>query len=243
MRRRRPWVRSKLAVSLDGRTALANGQSQWLTGAAARRDVHAWRARSSAVMTGVGTVLADDPRLTARGDAAGIRLLQPKRVILDSRLRTPPTAKVFGADGEAGEGGEGSDGRDAGDGGAAGEVIIFSGAAAVRRRHALERAGARIETVAADPRCDLAAVLARLAALEINTVWVEAGPTLSGALVAAGLADELVIYLAPCLLGHSARGLFELPVLTSLDQRYGLDIDDVARIGEDLRIVARPRGR
>ena len=222
MRRGRPWIRLKLAASLDGRAALANGQSQWLTGEAARRDVHSWRARSSAVLTGIGTVLADDPRLTARADDVGIRVLQPKRVILDSNLRTPPSAKLFN------EGGE---------------VIVFTGEGGGDRRRLLERAGARIETVALSPRCDLAAVVARLAALEQNSVWVEAGPTLSGALLAAGLVDELILYFAPCLLGNSARGLFELPVLTNLDERYGLVIDDVARIGDDLCIRARVDSR
>jgi diaminohydroxyphosphoribosylaminopyrimidine deaminase/5-amino-6-(5-phosphoribosylamino)uracil reductase len=225
MRRGRPWMRAKLAASLDGRTALANGQSQWLTGDAARRDVHAWRARSSAVMTGIGTVLADDPRLTARGDDNGIRVLQPKRIVVDSNLRTPPAARLFP------EGGE---------------IIVFAGAAAAaddRRRRALEQAGAKIETVAASPRCDLAQVVARLAALEINSVWIEAGPTLSGALLAAGLVDELVLYFAPCLLGNSARGMFELPVLQGLDERYGLIVDGVLRIGDDFRVQARLRGR
>ena len=104
-------------------------------------------------------------------------------------------------------------------------------------------AGARIETVAASPRCDLAQVVTRLGALEINSVWVEAGPTLSGALLAAGLVDELVLYYAPCVLGSSARGMFELPLLTSLDERHGLVVDDVARIGDDLRVRARVEGR
>jgi diaminohydroxyphosphoribosylaminopyrimidine deaminase/5-amino-6-(5-phosphoribosylamino)uracil reductase len=225
MRRGRPWMRLKLAASLDGRTALANGRSQWLTGDAARRDVHAWRARSSAVMTGIGTVLADDPRLTARGDDIGIRVLPPKRIVVDSNLRMPPAAKLLP------EGGE---------------VIVFAGATAARdvvRRQALEAAGATIETVAATPRCDLAQVVARLAVLEINSVWIEAGPTLSGALLAQGLVDEVILYFAPCLLGNSARGMFDLPVLTSLDERYGLIVDDVVRIGDDFRVQARVEGR
>ena len=227
MRRGRPWVRVKLAASLDGRTALANGRSQWLTGEAARRDVHAWRARSSAVMTGIGTVLADDPELTARTGELGIRVLQPRRIVVDSRLRTPPAAKLFAAP-------------------AGGEAIVFAGATAAgdeRRRSALERVGARVEAVAASPHCDLAAVVARLGALEINSVWVEAGPTLSGALLAAGLVDELILYYAPCLLGDSARGMFALPEVSRLEERYGLVVDDVDRIGDDFRIRARIEGR
>jgi diaminohydroxyphosphoribosylaminopyrimidine deaminase/5-amino-6-(5-phosphoribosylamino)uracil reductase len=233
MRRGRPWLRVKLAASLDGRTALANGSSRWLTGEAARSDVHAWRARSSAILTGIGTVLADDPELTARPGELGIRVLQPKRVVVDSQLRTPPAARLL-----AGGAGAGAS--------AGGDAIVFAGAEAagrVERRRALERAGARIETVAASPRCDLVEVVARLGALEINSVWVEAGPTLSGALLAAGLVDELILYYAPCALGNSARGMFELPLLTSLDERYRLGVDDVLRIGDDFRVRARVEGR
>lgn len=223
MQRGRPWIRCKMAASLDGRTALANGRSQWITGEAARRDVHHWRACSSAVMTGIGTLLADDPRLTARIDDDELLVHQPWRVIVDSQLRTPAAAKALAGPGER---------------------LIFAGAAASAGKPsllaALERAGARIETVAAAPHCDLAAVVARLAALEINSVWVEAGPTLAGAMLTAGLVDEIVLYLAPCLLGQTARGLFDLPVLDSLDQRFRLAFDDCRRIGDDLRLIARP---
>ena len=234
MRRGRPWVRCKLAASLDGRTALANGQSQWITGAAARRDVHCWRAKSSAVMTGIGTVLADNPALTARPGDLGIDVLAPKRIVVDARLATPPTARVLAPDGE---------------------VIVFAvepqDAAARDRRRALEARGARVETVPAEAaaddaaalRCDLVAVAERLGRLGINSVWLESGPVLAGAMLARGLVDELVLYLAPSLLGSSARGLFELPPLESLDARYRLAFDDVRRIGEDLRIVARPEPR
>lgn len=220
--RRRPWMRLKMAASLDGRTALANGESQWITGSAARRDVHRWRARSSAVMTGIGTVLADDPSLSARWSDADIDVVQPARVIVDSGLNTPSAAKTLELDGE---------------------VIIFAGTAsgdAASRQQRLLEAGARIETVDAEPRCDLAAVADRLAALEFNTVWIEAGPVLAGAMLAAGLVDELVLYLAPSLLGNDARGLFELPALEHLDQRMQLRIDDLRKFGDDLRIIARP---
>ena len=223
MRRGRPWIRCKMAASLDGRTALANGASQWITGDAARRDVHRWRAQSAAVMTGIGTLLADDPALTARADDLEIEVLQPKRVIIDSNLRTPPTAKTLGLEGE---------------------VMVFAGppadSDAAARRKALQDAGARLEIVAASPRCDLAVVVRRLTELEINSVWLEAGPTLAGAMLAAGLVDELILYLAPCLLGHDARALFELPLLEQLDHRFRLTIDDVSSIGADLRVIARP---
>jgi len=221
MRRGRPWMRLKLAASLDGRTALANGQSQWITGESARRDVHRWRASSSAVMTGIGTVLADDPALTARADDLTIDVREPLRVIVDSTLRTPPTARTLTL---------------------GGDVLIVTGAAAATgpRAAALEQAGARIEAVPANPRCDLGAVVARLAELEINSVWLEAGPTLAGAMLAAGLVDEIVLYFAPCLLGNTARGLFDLPALQSLNDRIGLVIDDWRPIGEDYRLVARP---
>jgi diaminohydroxyphosphoribosylaminopyrimidine deaminase/5-amino-6-(5-phosphoribosylamino)uracil reductase len=223
MRRGRPWLRCKMAVSLDGRTALADGTSQWITGVAARRDVHRWRARSSAVMTGIGTVLADNPTLTARPDDFDCAIRQPARIVLDTHLQTPPSAQLFAADGE---------------------LIIFCGAGALEpaaRSEALAQAGARIETVAASPRLDLGAVLDRLGELEFNSVWLEAGPTLAGALLDAGLIDELVLYLAPCLLGNAARGLFDLPGFESLDQAIRLEIDEVLAVGDDLRLIARPR--
>lgn len=216
--RGRPWVTLKIAASLDGRTALADGTSQWITGEPAREDVHRFRAHSSAVMTGVGTVLADDPALTARLDEA-IEVRQPVRVIVDSGLTTPPTAKTLRVPGD---------------------VYIFSGHAEGAARDALIAAGAHLETVPAEPRCSLTAVLERLAGLEINTVWVEAGPALSGTLVRERLVDEFVVYLAPDFLGDTARGMLALPALADLDERCRLAIIDVRRIGRDLRIVARP---
>jgi diaminohydroxyphosphoribosylaminopyrimidine deaminase/5-amino-6-(5-phosphoribosylamino)uracil reductase len=219
MTRERPWVRVKIAATLDGRTALANGASRWITGPAARQDVHAWRARSSAVLTGVGTILVDDPSLSARLDGEGINVLQPARVILDSRLRTPPSAKTLELPGD---------------------VLIFGGRDEGEEYRLLTAAGARVERVPASPHCDLHAVLARLAELEYNDVFVEAGPRVSGALLQAALIDELVIYLAPHVLGDGARGMFDVGVLTELEQRYRLKIEDVTRLGPDLRIMARP---
>jgi diaminohydroxyphosphoribosylaminopyrimidine deaminase/5-amino-6-(5-phosphoribosylamino)uracil reductase len=209
-----------MAASLDGRTALANGQSQWITGVAARDDVHRWRALAGAVMTGIGTVLADDPALTARWSAADIDVVQPMRVIVDSELNTPVAAQTLSLDGQ---------------------VVIFAGTgASADRERSLSTAGASIERVAAEPRCDLQAIASRLAALEVNDVWLESGPRLAGAMLAAGLVDELVLYMAPSLLGNDARGLFELPPVASLDDRVQLKLVDLRLIGEDLRIIARP---
>lgn len=214
-----PWVRVKLAASLDGRTALADGESRWITGEAARADVQRWRARSSAVLTGCGTVLRDDPRLNARLEDDSPSSRQPLRVIADSELRTPATARVLSPPGEA---------------------VIFTAASAGARRTQLEARSVRIETVArgADG-VDLRQLLTRLSELEVNEVWVESGPKLAGALVRAGLVNELVIYFAPDLLGQHARGMFELPEVTALEQKWRLTFTDVRMIGRDLRVVAR----
>jgi diaminohydroxyphosphoribosylaminopyrimidine deaminase/5-amino-6-(5-phosphoribosylamino)uracil reductase len=215
MRRLRPWVQIKLAMSLDGRTALANGRSRWITGEAARADVQQWRARSSAVLTGVGTVLADDPRLDVR---AGTVQRQPLRVVLDSRLRTPPGARILAGPGE---------------------VLLFTASDEPVRRSALELQGAKIERLT-HMREDLGQVLARLAELEINEVMVEAGPTLAGAFVQAGLADELLLYIAPLLLGPQARALLQLPELTDLAQGRRFTLTDSCAVGSDLRLRLRP---
>jgi diaminohydroxyphosphoribosylaminopyrimidine deaminase/5-amino-6-(5-phosphoribosylamino)uracil reductase len=217
MRRGRPLVRSKLAVSLDGRTALAGGESEWITGDAARADVHRWRARSSAVLTGVGTILADDPSLDAR--LPGATVTQPVRVIVDSLLRTPREAKTLSLPGE---------------------VIVFTTRPARDASDALSEAGVRLQSVAGSDHCDLQQVMARLGGLEINEVWVEAGPALNGALLSAGLIDELIIYIAPHLLGAGAQGMFETAPLENLDQRWRMAFQDVRRVGADLRIIVRP---
>jgi diaminohydroxyphosphoribosylaminopyrimidine deaminase/5-amino-6-(5-phosphoribosylamino)uracil reductase len=224
MRRGTPWVRSKLAASLDGRTALANGESRWITSASARSDVHRWRARSAAVMTGSGTIVDDDPRLDARREEAGIAdalgIRQPLRVIVDARLKTPPTARTLAVQGDV--------------------LVLTTHALDSARAEALRSAGARVERVAGDgEHCDLKAVLVHLANAEINDVWVEAGAGLNGALLAAGLIDELIIYLAPRLLGDSARGMFTVPALASLGDGWPLALDDVRHVGPDLRITAR----
>jgi diaminohydroxyphosphoribosylaminopyrimidine deaminase/5-amino-6-(5-phosphoribosylamino)uracil reductase len=219
MREGRPWVRSKLAMSLDGGTAMASGESRWITGEAARRDVHRWRALSSAIMTGVGTVLADDPSLTVRlGEDESGSSRQPLRVILDTHLRTPPGARLLGMPGE---------------------TLILNGVPDRHREARLVRNGVSVITLPMNgSRLDLAAVMGYLGRMEINEVHLEAGATLSGALLAAGWVDELLIYLAPHLLGDAARGLFTLPGLERMEQRIELSIDDIRAVGRDWRISA-----
>jgi len=215
MTRGRPWARIKLAASLDGRTALNNGRSQWITGEAARRDAHHWRARACAVLTGIGTVRDDDPQLTVREVATS---RQPLRVVVDSRLELAPAARVL-------EGGG---------------VLI---AAAREDRKAIAALVAKGAEVVVIPngtgKVELAELFRELARREINEVHVEAGHKLNGSLVAAGLVDELVAYFAPSILGDSARGMFDLPELQDLAARRILDIRDLRMIGADIRIVAR----
>jgi diaminohydroxyphosphoribosylaminopyrimidine deaminase/5-amino-6-(5-phosphoribosylamino)uracil reductase len=218
MERGSPFVRLKLAMSLDGRTALASGASRWITGEAARADVQRWRARSSAILTGVGTVLADDPLLNVRLDAIG---RQPIRVVLDSALRTPAHARLFES---------------------AGQVILFTNSEARDKREPLEARGARIEYLAGggDGQPDLTRMLARLAELEVNEVQVEAGATLSGALIRNALVDELVLYVAPILLGPQARALVDLPPLADLAASPRYRIIETRQFGADLRLRLRP---
>lgn len=217
MTRGLPWVRSKIGMSLDGRTALANGASQWITGEAARRDVQHWRARSCAVLTGIGTVLADDAQLNVR-DMAVTR--QPLRVVLDSHLRMPSGARIL-------QGG--------------GKTLIY--AAQGEQSAALRNSGAEIAVLPdAAGKVDLEAMLRDLAQRGINEVLVEAGSTLNGALLRAGLVDELLLYVAPQLLGDAARGIAQLGELTALEQRIDLDWQDIRQVGADLRILARIKG-
>jgi diaminohydroxyphosphoribosylaminopyrimidine deaminase/5-amino-6-(5-phosphoribosylamino)uracil reductase len=215
MTRGTPWLRSKIAASLDGRTALANGASQWITGEDARRDVQHWRARSCAVLTGIGTVLADDAQLNVR-DIQTSR--QPLRVVVDSQLRLSLTASVlFG-----------------------GNVAVYTATQDAEKIAALEKTGARVIVLPdAHGRVDLNAVLRDLAARGCNEVLVEAGSALNGALLQAGLVDELLLYLAPQLLGDAARGMAQLGELSSLDQRVNLKWQDVRQIGNDLRITVK----
>ena len=313
--RGRPWVRCKLAATLDGRTATATGESRWITGEAARADVHRLRARADAVLTGIGTLLADDPRLDARVEDARTEgtwaedarmedtdclappMQPPMRVIADSRLRTPPAARVLSAPGSvliatiggagatggigtpggvvrepghilattAGGGAEGPivDGiaaRESGhvlaetagsdDGPAVGGIDRESGepghthAATTNgdtRMRALVEAGAEIVPLPdVGGRVSLPALMAALAGRGVNEVHTECGPTLAGALLESSLVDEIVVYLAPALLGDAARGMFTLPGVAAMRDRLRLEITGVARLGADLRIDAVP---
>jgi diaminohydroxyphosphoribosylaminopyrimidine deaminase/5-amino-6-(5-phosphoribosylamino)uracil reductase len=213
-----PWVRVKLAASLDGRTALANGVSRWVTAPAARQDAQRYRARSSVVLSGSGTVLADDPALNVRIEGA---TRQPLRVLLDSELQVPPTARMFDREGPA---------------------LVFTASADAVRRGELARRGVLVESVprSAAGGLDLASVLRRLAEREANEVWVEAGARLSGALLDARLVDELIVYLAPSLLGPTARPLAQLAEITQLEQRLRLEFTECKPIGPDLRLTAVP---
>ncbi len=223
---KRPWVRLKLAASLDGRTAMRSGESKWITGAAARDDVQWLRARSSAVVTGVGTILTDDPSMNVRlspkvlGLSGPVR--QPVRAILDSRLSTPVHAATFSVPGQ---------------------VLILTASPDRSRHIALEDAGAEVTCVAQDGhRLDLSAVLAELARRELAELHLECGSTLAGAFLSGGHVDEIVVYLGPHLMGNSAIGMAHFPGVERMTQRIALEWIDVRRVGDDLRVTARPRG-
>jgi diaminohydroxyphosphoribosylaminopyrimidine deaminase/5-amino-6-(5-phosphoribosylamino)uracil reductase len=216
-----PWVRCKLAMSLDGRTAMDSGASKWITGEAARLDVQRLRARSCAVLSGINTVLLDDPRLDVRVDPLdGLEVgRQPVRVIVDSGLRLPLHARLLGEPGE---------------------VIVATAARDPEREQALAAAGVTVLRLANGiGRIDLAALLEHLAAAQCNEVLIEAGATLAGAALQAGLIDELVIYMAPLLMGSSARPLFDLPIAL-MEQARVLEIREVCALGADWRITAVP---
>lgn len=212
--RGRPWVTLKLAASLDGRAALADGSARWITGGVARAAVHRARARAGAVLTGVGTVRADDPALTAR--VPGVQR-QPLRAVLDSQLRTPPGARLFAG---------------------GGTVHLFCTQAPRARERALAAAGATIHRLAADGagRPPLAAVLAALARLEVNEVYAECGPTLAGALLQARLVDQLELFVGPHLLGPAALPLAQVPDLAAIPAAPPLRVVWARRAGRDARI-------
>lgn len=219
-----PWVRLKMAASLDGRTAMANGESRWITGPDARRDVQKWRAMSSAIISGIGTVLADDPALSVRpadwnewhyGD-----VVSPWRVVLDADFRTPVTARLFSEKGR---------------------IIIVGSRSQLDRQTALSDAGADIWVMPAkDGRIDLQAVLQKLAEEGANEVLVEAGAKVAGSFARAGLVDEYILYLAPLFLGSEARPLLEWPLASMRDQRK-LVITDTRQVGGDIRLIAKPK--
>jgi diaminohydroxyphosphoribosylaminopyrimidine deaminase/5-amino-6-(5-phosphoribosylamino)uracil reductase len=215
--RGRPWLRVKLAASLDGRTAMADGRSKWITGPAAREDVQHWRARAGAILTGADTVLADDPQLTVR--LPGIEVMPPLRVVLDARLRSLECARVR-------------------EGGA---PTLYLHDAAVSAPDAADAQFASVPSVAG--RLDLGAALCLLAERGINEVHTEAGATLAGALLAAGWVDELLLYQAPTLLGERGLPLFAGLGIDTMDQQLRLQVIEQIRVGEDQRLLLRPRAR
>ena len=221
MTRGLPWIRVKLAMSLDGRTAMASGESKWITGADARRDVQLMRARSDAILTGSGTVIADDPSMNVRLSRAELGThidpVQPVRVIIDSALKTPQDAKMLGLPGQT--------------------LILTT------QNKPGQYAQDGVETVTISEtrgKVDLSEAMVFLASRELNEIHVEAGSELCGALLDQHLVDEIVIYMAPHIMGDSARGLFHLPGLSTMNQRVDLEIDDIRPIGRDWRITARP---
>jgi len=214
---KRPWITVKVAASVDGRTAMASGESKWISSAASRSDVQRLRARSSAIMTGVGTILADNPALTVRQRGVD---RQPLRVVMDSHLRMDENASVLMPPEE---------------------VLIYTTTEDHTKIQAFQKAGIEVVRLrAANDAVDLHASISELAARGINDLLVEAGPTLSGALLQSNLVDELIIYLAPKIMGDAARGMFDLPGLAQLKECTRFAMHDVRRVGEDLRLVLRP---
>lgn len=214
MQRKRPWVRMKAAASLDGMTALHSGESQWITGTEARADGHAWRARACAILTGIGTVKADDPQLNVRSVDTP---RQPRRIVIDSKLDISLDARVL----------------------VGGGTWIIAAVANPEKRAALTAAGHEVILLPNDAgKVDLPALMLELGRREINELHVEAGSKLNGSLVREGCVDELLLYLAPCLIGD-AQGMFALAPLKRLDAKIGLKFHEVRQVGEDLRILAR----
>jgi diaminohydroxyphosphoribosylaminopyrimidine deaminase/5-amino-6-(5-phosphoribosylamino)uracil reductase len=209
-----PWVRMKVAASLDGGSALLNGTSQWITSAAARDDGHAWRAQACAILTGIGTVQQDDPQLNVRAVETP---RQPRRIVVDSKLQISPDAKIL-------QGG--------------GTWVVAAQADPEREARLRERGAEVIVLPNASGKIDLAELMRELGRREINELHVEAGFKLNGSLLRAGCVDELLLYLAPSLLGQ-AQGMFNLPALDDLSGRVQLAFHDVKQIGPDLRILAR----
>jgi len=215
MTRGRPWMRMKIAASLDGRTALANGKSQWITGEQARADGHCWRARACAVLTGFGTVRDDDPQLSVRGVDTP---RQPLKIVVDSKFEISPSARLLKE----------------------GKTLVVGAVNEAKRIASLKGAGAEVVIIPNDGgKVELFKLMEELARRELNEIHVEAGTKLNGSLLQAGVVDELLVYLAPSLIGDSGRGMFNLPELTELSQATVLKIREVERLGADLRILAR----
>ena len=209
-------MRLKIAATLDGKTALLNGVSQWITGSEARRDGHAWRARACAVLTGIGTVQNDDPQLTVR-EVDTPR--QPLRILVDSRMDVSPDAKIL----------------------AGGGTLVVTARDDLEKRRRLNDRGAEVVVLPnAAGKVDLAALMRELGQRAVNELHIEAGYKLNGSLLRAALVDELVLYLAPSVVGDAAQGMFNLPELSDLSGRHALEIRDVCQIGGDIRILARP---
>ncbi|MFZ0488289.1 MAG: bifunctional diaminohydroxyphosphoribosylaminopyrimidine deaminase/5-amino-6-(5-phosphoribosylamino)uracil reductase RibD [Arenicellales bacterium] len=217
MTRGRPWVTVKIAASIDGRTAMADGESRWITSEASRADVHRTRARVSAVMTGSGTALADDPALTARCEGV---TRQPMRVLVDGRTKVPKTARLF---------------EDSA------QVVVATAGSVEAPSY-----DAHVEFVSlpgGDGRVDLGSLMDHLGDREVNDLLVEAGASLTGALLKNGLVDEIVLYLAPTCLGSDARGMFDLPFVTTLDERIPMRITDIRQTGPDIKVTALVTGK
>ena len=215
MTRGRPWVRMKIAASLDGRTALANGKSQWITGDTARADGHLWRARACAILTGHGTVRDDDPQLNVRGVDTP---RQPLKIVVDSRFETPLSARLL---------------KD-------GKTLVAGAVDEAKRIAALKAAGADTVIIPNDRgKVELFELMEELGRRELNEIHVEGGTKLNGSLLQAGVVDELLVYLAPSVIGDSGRGMFDLPELTELSRVKGIEIRALERVGEDIRILAR----
>jgi diaminohydroxyphosphoribosylaminopyrimidine deaminase/5-amino-6-(5-phosphoribosylamino)uracil reductase len=230
MTENRPFVRSKLAMSLDGRTAMASGESKWITSNEARADVQRLRAESSAILTGINTVLADDPSLNVRVDEDAVvpdrlrhwqsDVLQPVRVVLDTHLNMPVTAKMAKLPGRS---------------------LILTCAQDLQKQQALQQAGFEVYKLAdKNGRLDLHAVMEFLSGQQINELLVEAGSVLNGALLAERLVDEYVIYMAPCILGDQGRGLFRLPDVQNMADKKQLSLCDVRQVGQDLKLTYTP---
>jgi diaminohydroxyphosphoribosylaminopyrimidine deaminase/5-amino-6-(5-phosphoribosylamino)uracil reductase len=215
MKTGRPWVKVKIGATLDGRTATRSGESQWITCEAARADVQTQRSDSSAILTGIGTVMADNPRLNVRLEDA---VRQPLRVVVDSQLRLPSDARIIGDDGL---------------------LLLFAAYEDIERQSALEAAGVEVMVAPdSDGRVDLGEVFRELAVRECNELIVESGHILSGRLLELGLVDELVVYYAASVLGNSARGMFDISGIESLADRIQFEYHDIKRIGSDIRAIA-----